>query len=420
MAPGPHYGMATISTDTGHNSSVEDITWANKNADMQTDWGWRGLHGSVEIGKKMTQAFYGKPIKYSYYNGCSTGGRQGLKEVQISPESFDGALIGAPSWYTARINTFVVRFGLYNLPLTADYNIPVGQFGWIGKRVIEQCDEVDGVKDGIVSYPEQCVFNFSKIRCPLPQKKSPTCLTDPQIETAKKIYSDYHEADGKFLYTGVTLSSEDQWYILLGADVPSPFGVQYIQDFLLNDPNWDWKTYSDNLTHLAEKLDPGQATAAQYNIHPFRDRGGKIILYHGLADGLVPTRGSTLYYNETVKALGNVDSWFRYFQIPGMQHCWNTTVNAPWNIAGAFQPGSISSDAWSVPGFKNAGHDAVLALIDWVEKKKAVDQIIATTWHDPEDPKTGVLRQRPLCPYPKKAVYKGRGNSNVASSFDCK
>ncbi len=147
---------------------------------------------------------------------------------------------------------------MYNLPLTADYNIPVGQFGWIGKRVIEQCDEVDGVKDGIVSYPEQCVFNFSKIRCPLPQKKSPTCLTDPQIETAKKIYSDYHEADGKFLYTGVTLSSEDQWYILLGADVPSPFGVQYIQDFLLNDPNWDWKTYSDNLTHLAEKLDPAR------------------------------------------------------------------------------------------------------------------------------------------------------------------
>ncbi len=267
MAPGPHYGMATVSTDTGHNSSVADATWANAEPERQTDWGWRGLHGSIEIGKNMTEAFYGQSIAYSYYSGCSTGGRQGLKEVQISPDSFDGALIGAPSWFVRNGNVFVVKLGLYNLPVTADHNIPLSQFSWIGDRVLDQCDAVDGLKDGLISSPELCVFDFSKIRCPAPQAKSPKCLTDPQIETAKKIYSDSYADDGSFIYTGLTLSSEDQWYILLGADAPSPFGVQYVQDFLLNDPTWNWTTYSDSLVRLAEQLDPGQATAAEFDIH---------------------------------------------------------------------------------------------------------------------------------------------------------
>jgi len=421
MAPGPHYGMATISTDTGHNSSVADIRWALNQPEMQTDWGWRALHGSVELGKKMTEAFYGKKIKYSYYSGCSTGGRQGLKEVQISPESFDGALIGAPSWYTSHINTYVVKFGMYNLPTDADYHIPTSQFSWIGKRVIEQCDGADGILDGIVSAPEECNFDFSKIRCPDPQKSGPDCLTDPQIETAKKIYSNHYDPDtGKFVYTGLTYSSEDQWYILLGDPIPSPFGVQYVQDFLLNDSSWKWQTYSDNLTWLAEKLDPGQSTAAQYDVSSFRDRGGKMIMYHGQADGLVPMKGSTLYYNETVKAMGNVDSWMRYFQVPGMLHCLNTTVNAPWAFAGASQSGFVGNDVWSVPGYEDAHHDAVLALVDWVEKKKAVDKIVATTWKSALKPSSGVLRQRPLCPYPKKAVYNRRGDIDHASSWSCK
>lgn len=419
MAPGPHYGMATISTDTGHNSTTADITWANKQPEKKTDWGWRALHGSVELGKKLTEAFYGKPIKYSYYSGCSTGGRQGLKEVQISPGSFDGALIGAPSWYTSHINPFVVKFGAYNLPIGADNHIPVEQFSWIGKQVVEQCDEVDGVKDGIVSEPEACKFDFDKIKCP-DQNKSPTCLTDQQIETAKKIYSDSYTDTGEFIYTGLTLSSEDQWFILLGSDVPSPFGVQYVQDFLFDDPSWPWQEYNDSVMAYAVQHDPGNSTAAQYDIRRFRDRGGKLLMYHGLADGLVAERGSIYYHSQTVAAMGNVDSWFRFFQIPGMQHCAGTTVDAPWNIGAAFQTSSMAADAWSVPGFRDADHDAVLALIDWVEKGRPVDKIVATTWRSPFNATSGVLRQRPVCPYPKKARYNGKGCESHERSWECK
>lgn len=419
MAPGPHYGMASVSTDTGHNSTATDASWALDSLEKKTDWGWRALHGSTELGKKMTEAYYGKSIKYSYYSGCSTGGRQGLKEVQVSPESFDGVLVGAPSWYVNHLNPYVTVLGIFNLPVDDPKHIPLEQFSAIGKEVLRQCDGVDGVEDGIISAPELCSFDFREIQCSDIAENFSDCLTEQQIETAKKVYSDYYSDNGTFLYPGLLLGTEDQWNILLGGVEPSPFGIQYEKYLLLDDPDWDWRTYNDSIITYAEESDPGNPTAARYDISPFKERGGKMILYHGLADGLVPTKGSPLYYNRTAEAMGNVDDWFRYFEIPGMQHCWSTTVGAPWNIAGAFQSTSMATDGWSVPGFKDSKHDVLMALMDWVEQGKEVDSIIATSWNTPLNSSSGVLAQRPLCAYPKKATYDGKGDVHNASSWSC-
>lgn len=422
MAPGPHYGFATVSTDLGHNSTTADLSWALNNPEAKTDWGWRALHGSVQLGKQITQAYYKKTIKYSYYNGCSTGGRQGLKELQISPDSFDGLLVGAPSYYVSHLNNYATRIGLYNLPINDPKHIDYTLFPAIADEVVRQCDHLDGLVDGIVSSPELCAFDFSKITCGT-STNTTWCLTPAQVQTAKNIYSDYRSADGKLIGPGLTLSSEDQWWILLAGTEPSPFGVGYQRYFLLDDPTWDWRTYNDSLVTLAEKTDPGQATAIDYDISAFKKRGGKVILYHGLADGLVPTKGSDWYYNSTISAFGGLSKtrdFFRYFQIPGMQHCWGTTVDAPWNIAAAFQPGVMGTGYWSVPGFQDAKHDAMLALQDWVEKGRAVDEIVATTWRSSQDPSSGVLKQRPVCPWPEKAVYKGHGDVDSAASWSCK
>lgn len=423
MAPGPHYGFATISTDLGHNSSVADLSWALNKPELQTDWGWRALHGSVALGKQITQGYYKKPVKHSYYNGCSTGGRQGLKEVQISPDSFDGVIVGSPAWYTSHLNNYVTRTGLLNLPVTDPKHIDYTIFPAMADEVIRQCDKTDGLADGIVSSPELCKFDFGKIQCGNPGVNATWCLTPAQIQTAKNIYSDYYSTDGKWLYTGLTLSSEDQWWILLAGTEPSPFGVGYQRYFVLDDANWDWHNYNDSIVALAEKKDPGQATAAHYDISAFKKRGGKMIMYHGLADGLVPTKGSDYYYEQTMATFGGLaktKDFFRYFQIPGMQHCWGTPVDAPWNIAGAFQPGSLGTGTWSVPGFVDAKHDALLALQEWVEEGKAVDEIVATTWKSSMDPSSGVLRQRPLCPYPQKSVYKGSGDVDAAENWGCR
>ncbi|KAJ6437383.1 feruloyl esterase B [Purpureocillium lavendulum] len=419
MAAGAHYGFATISTDTGHSSTSTDLTWGLNAPQKRIDWGWRSLHGSVQHGKTITQAYYARRIKYSYYSGCSTGGRQGLKEVQTSPDSFDGALIGAAAWETDHLNNYVTQLGIFDLPAGSPHFINYTQFPIIGQEVIRQCDGADGVLDGIVSAPQLCNFNFGKLQCGAGSALPPsTCFTVPQIETIKKIYGDWISSSGDFLYPGMTLSSEFLWYTVLGGTAPTPFGVGYQRYFLYNDPAWQWQSFNDSTVQFAEKYDVSRATAAQYDISAFRDRGGKVLMYHGVADGLVPTKGSELYYNRTVQAMGkNISGFFRLFLVPGMQHCLGTVVNAPWYFGASSQASAIGTDAWSVPGFRDARHDALLALMEWTERGRAPDQIIATTWNSPYLPSSGVLQQRPLCPYPKMAAWNGVADIKAAASW---
>ncbi|KAJ4382490.1 hypothetical protein N0V85_008590, partial [Neurospora sp. IMI 360204] len=395
MAPGTHYGMATVSSDLGHNGSATDTSWALKQPEKKTDWGWRALHGTVVLGKKLTAAYYdGCDITYSYYSGCSTGGRQGLREIQEFPDSFDGVLVGAPAWWTSHLNNYITQLGMYNLPNTTDYYIPTPLLQVVADEVVHQCDLADGVEDGIISRPDLCTFNPSLLLCPsnytAPINGTASCLTQPQIDTLEKVYSPhYHEATGELIYPGLTLGSEAQWFTIIGNTngTPSPFGVGYQRNFLFDNATWNYTaSYSDSVVDLADRIDPGRATADKYDISAFKSRGGKVILYHGLADGLVPTKGSQLYYNRTIRAFGgsitdlknlrNTTEFFKFFLIPGMQHCWASPagVDAPWNIGGAFQAGVMGSGLWSVPGFEGSeSHDALVALRKWVEEGREVE-----------------------------------------------
>jgi hypothetical protein len=424
--------MASLSTDTGHNSTSTDTTWARNQPEKKADWGWRAIHGSTVLGKKLVRAYYAsQPLTYSYYSGCSTGGRQGLKELQKFPDSFDGALIGAPAWWTSHLNTYLIRVGMYNLPETDPKRLSTSDTALLADEVTRQCDTVDGVQDGIVSSPDRCALNLTTLLCPNNNNPTPgqKCLTAAQLTTARNVYSDYlsFSTSHSLLHPGLTPSSEKQWYLLLNGTSPSPYGVGYARDFLFDNdddggPAWDWRTFNESVVHYAEAHDPGNATADDYaSLARVRDRGGKVVLYHGLADGLVPTRGTEVYYNRTVGALGDggVDEFMRMFLVPGLQHCWNTTVDAPWSFGGAFQAGMMGSGVWSVPGFENAEHDALLALVDWVEEGRAVDRIVATTWNKPMDPASGVKRQRPICAWPRRAVWDGRGDVDEAASWTC-
>ncbi|KAK4237084.1 putative feruloyl esterase B-2 [Achaetomium macrosporum] len=443
MAAGPRIGMASLSTDTGHSGGTTDSTWALNQPERRTDWGWRAIHGSTVLGKRLVSAYYvNKPLRYSYYSGCSTGGRQGLKELQASPDSFDGALIGAPAWWTSHTNTYVAQIGLYNLPVTDPKHLSLSDISLLADEVTRQCDGADGVMDGIVSSPELCTLNLTTLLCSdsknnnnnnntNPNPSSPKCLTAAQISTAEKVYSDYYfSEDHTLLHPGLTPGSEQQWYLLLNGTEPTPFGVGYVRNFLYNNPAWDWHAFNESVTRYAEKTDPGNATADDYAaLATVRERGGKVILYHGLADGLVHTRLSEVYYNRTVAALGGrhrgkhskegLADFFRMFLIPGMLHCLGSAVDAPWAMGGASQAGVLGAGVRSVPGFEDAEHDALLALFDWVEKGRAVESIVATAWRSPLDPTSGVKRQRPVCAWPKKAVWDGVGSVDDAASWRC-
>ncbi|KAK3935464.1 putative feruloyl esterase B-2 [Diplogelasinospora grovesii] len=421
MGAGVRYGHAVVSTDTGHNSTNE-VSWALNNPERKKDFGYRAIHGSVELGKEMTQAYYGRKIAYSYYSGASTGGRQGLKEAQISPDSFDGMVVGAPAWQTSHMQPWTTKVTTYNLPVTAQNHIDPSLFGVIGAEVTKQCDALDGVTDGIVSSPEFCNFTVDPLLCSTQGANQSACLTKEQGATVLNFYADWY-AQGRFAFPGLGLSSESQWVFLLGGDKPTIFGDEYIQYFLYDDPTWSWTQFNDSIVWQADAEDPGNCTANKYDMSAFQRRGGKIFMYHGYSDALIPTRSSNVFYQHVADAVGGVEklqSWFRFFLVPGMQHVTGTAVNAPWYFAGANAQAVLGQNVYSTPGFEDARHDALLALMDWVENGTAIDEIVATTWKTTTDYTSGVLRQRPLCPYPKRQTYDGKGDPDRPESFSCK
>ncbi|KAI1307761.1 Tannase/feruloyl esterase [Xylaria venustula] len=423
MGAGVQYGFAVVSTDTGHSSNVTDIRWALDDPEAKTDWGWRAIHGSVVLGKLLTQAYYGRPISYSYYSGCSTGGRQGLKETQMFPGSFDGVLVGGSAWYTSHLNTWAIKAATYNWPADDDKHINWQLLPAIADQIVRQCDDIDGVADGIISLPGLCDVDFDALSCERSGANQPACLTAAQAQTIKNVYSDWTTSTGEFLYKGLSPGSEAQMNLVLNYSDASPYGIGYAQYFVLNNPSYALADFNDSLALLADKLQPGNATADNYNLTEFRDRGGKMVMYHGAADGLVPFQGSNLYYERVVQTMGSnltaTQEFFKYFQVPGMQHCWASPVDAPWAFGGGSQASIFGNDTYSVPGFEDAQHDILLALVDWVEKNATVDQVVATTWNTPTNVSSGVLKQRPLCPYPQMARWDGVNDVNNATSWSC-
>ncbi|EOO02395.1 putative feruloyl esterase b protein [Phaeoacremonium minimum UCRPA7] len=318
---------------------------------------------------------------------------------------------------------WTTKIATYNLPKSNPKAIPPQLFAVIAAEVINQCDAVDGVSDGIVSAPDLCQLDLSVLHCDNERANASACLSSLQLETVEKIYGDYY-ADGKFAFPGLEVGSEAQWAFLLGGDAPSTLGDGYSQYFLLDDPNWTWKDYTDDIVWKADAEDPGNCTADHFDrLKAVKQGNSKILMYHGMADALIAQRSSNVFYDRVAEAFGGqheLQSWFRFFLVPGMQHVTGTPVKAPWYFAGANSQGVLGTDVYSTPGFEDAQHDALLALMDWVEKGTPVDQLIATTWINQTVPSSGVLRQRPLCPYPQRATYNGIGDVDIAESWSCK
>ncbi|KAK0751777.1 tannase and feruloyl esterase-domain-containing protein [Schizothecium vesticola] len=428
MGQGPHYGFATISTDNGHNSAGGDLTW--QTPARLYDWGYRAVHGSVVVAKVLVSRYYAGPIAYSYFSGCSTGGRQGLREIQHDATAFDGALIGAPAWDTTHLMPWIARIAAAQLNTTTGRLRPA-QMRLLAAEVLRQCDAQDGMVDSIVSDPDRCVFNISTIVCANPL----SCLTPEQAQTASLIYSDWTDKNRSTVYHGFTPSSEDQWPIYFGEDATlAGFDFDYPRHWIYNTTLYNWQDFDGpSLVADSERVNPGQATASDFRaLGRFRDRGGKILLYHGLADGVISPRTSLDFYNRTMAAtrssLPEMQAWFRYLEVPGMQHCFfSNRFNAPWDFGAAGQASALRllpslgvglpavGDGWGVPGhLGDAKYDALLALQGWVEGGKPVERVVATAF----DASFREFRTRPLCAWPAKARFQG-GDVNSAESWGC-
>ncbi|KAB5557853.1 feruloyl esterase B precursor [Coniochaeta sp. 2T2.1] len=415
MAAFSHYGMASMSTDTGHISFAVDGSWGLNQPEKITDWGYRAMHGSVVLSKELVQAYYSSNISYSYYASCSTGGRQGLKEIELHPDSFDGIAVGAPAWQYPNLPSSTLKQGLYNLPVGAPHHIPGKLFPVIAAEVTRQCDPQDGLRDGIVSDPLSCNFRYEELLCK-PGATS-NCLTSEQLDTVYQFYDDFVDVNQTFVFPGLTLGTDASALVAS----PNELGVDFFKFWVHEDPNWDPSTFTYADIELAHRINPGNASSDDYDLTPYRSNGGKIIMYHGLADGIIPTKSSLYFYNHVYRALlqkglCGLDDFYRLFLIPGMNHC-SGSPNAPWYIGGGSQ--AVTGATHSVPGFEDAKHDVILAMIRWVEQGVAPDELIATKYKE-DNVAAGVELQRPLCPYPLQAKYVGSGNASDPSSWSCK
>jgi feruloyl esterase len=387
MATALRNGYAAASTDTGHAGGAQPLMG---HPEKIVDFGYRAVHEMTLKAKAMIGAFYGNGPQYSYWNGCSAGGRQGLQEAQRYPADFDGIIAGAPAINFTGRATQAVWIG-QAVHKDAGSNLQP-KFALIHNAVLDQCDALDGVKDGVLENPMSCKFDPKVLECKAGD--AATCLTPAQVESARAIYAPVLNSRTKTeIFPGMSPGSESGWATMAGAQ-PFSIGTDYFKYVLFGDPNWDYKSLNyDSDMALIEKTDT--INALDPNLKAFFDRGGKIVQYHGWADPQIAPMSSVSYYQSVLEKLGGtakVHANHRLFMVPGAAHC-----------GGGDGPAGAELQAVMLT-----------ALEQWVEKGKAPEQIVASRTAN------GAQRTRPLCPFPQTAVYKGSGSTDDAANFTCK
>jgi Tannase and feruloyl esterase len=405
-------GYAATATDTGHSGSPIDASWALGHPEKVIDFGHRGIHEMTRVSKATAQAYYAKAVQRAYFAGCSDGGREALMEAQRYPEDYDGILAGAPAnYWTALLTTAVVDTQALTVD-TASF-IPQTKIPAIAAAVLAACDELDGVRDGILNDPRQCHFDPAKMRCKAGQNDD-KCLTAAQVTALKKIYAGPSDAGGHPFFPGYLPGAEDGeggWGVWITGPAPAKslmamFGDGYFSNMVYEKSDWDYKTFKlESGYNAAHEKTAKALNAVDADLKPFKARGGKLIMYHGWNDPAIPALNAVNYYDKVVAKMGQseVDSFLRLYMVPGMQHCDDG-------------PGADSFGQVGRLNFDDPQHSVDAALEQWVEKGTAPGSIIALKFgDDKQHPKM----TRPLCAYPEAAKYKRSGDTNDAASFVC-
>jgi len=409
-------GFAIAFTDTGHQGSFLDGSWALFDEAKQDDFLFRGVHVTAVAAKMITSNFYGRPPR-SYFAGCSNGGREALVEAQRYPADFDGILAGDPA-----IGPVIAGFNWNQEHLTnnADNYLPTEKLALVDAEVLRSCDAADGLADGLIQEPRRCTFDPTILLCP--SHGGSDCLTSEQVASVKAVYRGATNKFGHSVYMGLSKSDSAEdgswgtWTTgLVPPDAPGTpepwsdpalapwqflFQDQVLKFFVFGDPGYNSLSFSldsSDLTQTQMVMNRNGAQGANPNLSFFKNRGGKLILYHGWSDPAFSPQQSIAYYESVIEEQGGLSrtkQFARLFLVPGMQHC-----------------------IGSGPG-PNV-FDPLVSLIDWVERKIEPKAIIAKHFLD-NDRNTGVVtRSMPLCSYPEIAHFNG-GEVSQASNWSCR
>ena len=391
-------GYATASTNTGHEAApgVNAARFAYEQPEQLTDFAYRAHHETAAAAKALVQAFYGRAPERSYFFGCSSGGYEGLMEVQRFPSDYDGVVAGAPAnnWTRLMAGDLDGIIAVLGDPAS---HLPLQALGLLHRAVIASCDAADGVTDGVLDDPRQCTFDPASLACG-GSTSADRCLTIAQVEAARRVYGGLKDPrTGAQLYPGLARGSEPYWPHRDPAN-PFPIPISHYKWLVFANPDWDWKTFdfrdpANFAAHLeAESRLAPIMNATSPDLRAFRQRGGKLLQYHGWNDQLIAPENSIDYYESVRDFFGadaDVPGFYRLFMAPGAAHC-----------GGGTGPTAF---------------DMQTALEQWVERGVAPDRVVASRSVN------GVVdRLRPLCPYPQVAAYTGTGDTNDAESFVCR
>jgi len=392
-----HKGYACIASDMGHFSSQTDAVWAWNNREAELDFAHRATHVTAVIGKAITSRFYRAPVARSYYEGCSTGGRQGLVAAQRFPDDFDGIIAGAPVINETGAGMqllWSVRAARRNdgSPILEPRHVRI-----LHAAVIAQCDVLDGVLDGIVADPRACGPELARLACTSGAAPS-SCLTGDQIEAARQIYQGPVTSHGRALYTGGAMpGSELNWigtYVAAPGDTPSYYtfvGDLFRYLAFAEDPGSSWRPEQFDFDSDPARLGFMEHlfTGSNPDLRRFRDRGGKLIVYQGWADQSVVPLNVIDYFELTTRTMGGakqIEEFARLFMVPGMNHCAGGT--------GATE------------------FDFLEAIDTWVEHGAEPTRLIGVKREQGK-----VVMERPVLPYPRIPRYRRGGDPSKAESF---
>lgn len=402
-------GYAGAATDMGHRDSPISAKWADRHHEKVIDWARRANHLTALVGKQLVRAYYGNAARRSYFMGCSDGGREALMEAWRFPNDYEGVIAGAPA---ADFTSITAQF-VWNSQIAASAELTMPKLLLISHAVLAECDELDGVKDGVLENPRQCRFNPAILECRAGD--GPNCLTAAQVKAVNAIRRGPQTRDGAKISNGFFL---DDNVAALGwnAWITSPTAVQRMMgtDFyrwmVYDDPDWtsdkfdldrDWPTARMRLGGLIDADHP--------NLRAFARKGGKLLLYHGWSDPALPPE-NTIHLYETVRrqlgAAGAQDA--RLFMVPGMSHCGLGAGPSVFDTLSAM-------DKWVETGKAPERIVATMAPLDITAAASAPKADASTVQAAPTKP-----RSRPLCVWPKVAVWDGKGSTDDAANFMCR
>ena len=406
--PGLARGFAVVSTDAGHQGTSNADASFSRDQQARIDNAYRSIDRVTMISKAIIQQYYGQPWKRAYFDGCSNGGRQGLIAAQRYPTYFDGIVAGAPAfrvtraavgsaWETRMFNQIAPKDDSGKAILSKAYS--QSDLTLVANAILEKCDALDGVKDGLVFNTKACKFDPAPLTCK--GGKTEACISQDQVSVLQKTFSGAVNSQQQALYSDWPWDpgiASPGWRMLkLGTSTtPEPNSADVtlmlsgLKGYFMTPYNasFDPMKFDFDRDYARVQETAALQDAEMTELSTFISSGRKLLLYHGVADPFFSSNDTQRYYERLLADNQNAGKdWAKFFLIPGMTHCGGG------------------------PALDN--FDALGALVDWVEQGKTPEQMNSTGAAFPG-------RSRPVCAYPKFAMYKGTGSTEDGANFECR